>query len=478
MTSIRTTLMVRLLAALSLLLALVFVALYFSVRQQLFASFDQSLLAKAEAIGGMAHQEPDGRINLEIASDTFLDFSRKERPEYFELRRADGAIIERSRSLIGTGLPTLNRRPTVDEFYQITLPDGRTGRAVLSPTTAEQETRAVEEVGQRPAVPIVVAVATDIQEITVHLRRLLTALVVCTIALVVGGAVLVTTIVRRGMKPLDQIASHAAALEPHRLTEPYPTTNLPRELMPIAAGVHGLMQRVAAVLERESRFTAHAAHELRTPLASVRANCEVALRWPEPADSQQTLSSILNTTVHMQSLASKLLQMAHARAGQVRAEPEPADISRLVKSTCEALEASSRSRSIKIDFDTPAPTVAWVDPTLAMAVIENLVSNAIAHAPAGSTVKLHCATEGIHVIFRCDNEAPALSQEDLEKVTEPFWTKSSSRSHGHRGLGMAIASEYCDLLGAGLSLKLPSPGNFRAQVNFPTQPDAIDLNLA
>ena len=220
----------------------------------------------------------------------------------------------------------------------MTLPDGRAGRALTAAFSAfydvEVEDQAPgaadRQTSHLPApapTPIVyVTVARETREMDASLARITTYLAFTCVVLIAGVALLVPAVVRRGLRPLNAIAEHASRLQADSLLTPFPSQNLPRELMPITSRLNTLLERLSAAFERESRFTRSAAHELRTPIAEIRAAAEVALRWPEPEQSQRALADVVSVSVRVEALVESLLKMARHARGRSASDRRPSQL--------------------------------------------------------------------------------------------------------------------------------------------------------
>jgi signal transduction histidine kinase len=288
-----------------------------------------------------------------------------------------------------------------------------------------------------------------------------------TLLLVGAVGLLVPWVVRRGLKPLDAIGEHAAALGVESLRRAFPSAQTPRELAPITSRLNDLLARLAAAFDRESRFTASAAHELRTPIAEIRAVAEVALHWPEFDQSQRALADIVEVTGRTERLIEMLMKIGHARAGRIVTEAQPVNIGTLVEETMRSLLTTASERDLRITVK-PQDTdrYAHVDPTLARAIVANLLANAVLHTPPRGNVTVDVACLDEAICLTIVNECSEISKEDIPKICEPFWTNSTSRSNRHHGLGLALVREYARILDAPLSFSLTEGGMFCATVTF------------
>lgn len=482
--------MLPLLGGICLLSTAAMLLLYASMQRNLLSQFKDSLHTKAVALGSLVHVQPGGRLDFDYADTDFPEFRQSKRPEYFQISLEDGSVVQRSASLNGKNL-ALQGGDLNDALQPIALPDGRPGRVLTFTRRAdfdEDDPESVANAKSHPTAPpilpmITVAVARDTHALDQTLSRLRLYLILTILLLTIGVAVMVPIIVRRGLRPLDAIAAHANSLNLESLDVAFPENNLPEELMPISRRLNELLDRLTASFAREARFSANAAHELRTPIAEIRAVAEVALQWPDLRHTQRALSDVVDVSQRMEGLIETLLKLAQARAGQIVSHAAPLDVLAIAGQTVDLLDPIVRARDLSVDMGNPSGSLAWADPVLGRALVSNLVSNAIYHArPLGDVSIVETVADG-RVVLTILNDTSGFTAAELALAREPFWTGSASRSEQRQGLGLALASEYARFLKATFSIDLTNDAKFRAVVGFPlstreasvTQRDIADV---
>jgi two-component system sensor histidine kinase QseC len=514
MTSIRRRLTLGLLGITVSLSLAVGVLLYTFVRQSLIDHFDASLDAKEGALGGLVKWGPTRGLELDFADQTMPEFSRPTQPEYFELWRQDGSVMERSRSLQGLDLrrPAGHRGATSGasdgagggaEHFDLPLPDGRRGRAALVRVVPHyDDEHGPPTAGHAPLRPpeaesrLTLVVARERGEIDYTLRLLLGALAAASALLCGAAAVLVPAVVRRSLRPLGRMAEQAADIDVAHLEYRFPCHGLPPELLPICHRFNDLLGRLDASFKRERRFTADVAHELRTPLAELRSLAEVGLKFPRqsagdgdggaaaegnlaadasPADYDQAQSfrDTLNIARQMEGVVTVLLSIARAESGQPLAPPSAVRLGDVLRESLRPLAGRAEERGLSVHVDTDSAGTVWADPVLVRSMIDNLLSNAVEHATPGGSVE--CGVTGAaaahEVTLTVTNSNDAVSAADLPHVCEPFWRKDAARTDGgHSGLGLSLVASHARGIGAHLRINLTDSGAFRVAVSFPTRP--------
>jgi two-component system OmpR family sensor kinase len=293
-----------------------------------------------------------------------------------------------------------------------------------------------------------------------------TRLTVIITAVAAGGLLLAgiagALIVRLTLRPLRRVAATAtrvSELPLHRgtveLSERVPDADTdPRtEVGQVGAALNRMLGHVSAALtarqESETRvrqFVADASHELRTPLASIRGYAELSRRGhePVPADVAYALGRVESESTRMTGLVEDLLLLARLDNGRAVAH-EPVDLTRLVVDAVSDARAAGSDHTWVLEL--PAAPVELVgDADRLHQVVVNLLGNARAHTPAGSTVTIGLSTEDGSVLLRVSDDGPGIPAELLPRVFERFARGDGSRSRaaGSTGLGLAIVSAVAD----------------------------------
>ncbi|MDE3084475.1 MAG: sensor histidine kinase N-terminal domain-containing protein [Verrucomicrobiota bacterium] len=448
MNSIRRQLAKRLLVAFFVLLGGVVSAVFFSARSELIEQFDIALRAKAAAISTLTVRTTDG-MHIDFDERFFHNFASHKPRNFFELWQADGTRIARSKSLGEADLPLLAGTFEHPKFWDLTLPTGRSGRAVgfvFAPKTTGG--------GQPGSIGLVrLVVATDREDLDEALYGLLTLTGSCA-ALLIGAVLwLVPRVLRRGLAPLHQLGEQAARIDAHSLAMRLPSADLPAELQPICNRLNDLLSRLEKSFERERRFSADLAHELRTPLAELRSLAECALKWPETRDAA-TDREILAIGRQMEAIVTHMLALARGEQGQMTVQLESVALAPLIQEVWKVFAAQAAARQLKVDFSL-APATAQSDPTLLRSILNNLFDNAVNYTPPGGEVTIIADAGSEHATLRITNLTDNLEPADVEKIFDRFWRKEAARSDGqHVGLGLSLAKAFSDAMGWTLSAAL------------------------
>lgn len=255
---------------------------------------------------------------------------------------------------------------------------------------------------------------------------------------------------RYGLKPLDLLRRQVAARGADDLS-PLPQAGLPQELRPIAAGMSALLARLEQSFQAERSFAAHAAHELRTPLAGAVMQVQrlrKATAEPATAAKAAEVEAALKRLSH---LSERLLQLARAEGARLTLA-EAADL----RPVLDLVAGDFTRTGADLRLTLPdAPVVSHMDPDAAAIIARNLFENALRHGTGPVTAAL--SPDGWLVV---DNDAPAILAEDLTQLTRPF-ARGANRGAEGAGLGLAIVARIAERAGAALRLTSPLPGQTR-----------------
>jgi two-component system sensor histidine kinase QseC len=450
MISIRRQLTRNLLAVFIVLLGGGLVALYFFAREELFEQFDDALRTRALAVASLTLEE-NGQVKIDFTDQIFHSFGKDRPRDFFELWRASRPPVARSESLNGTDLPRPDETSNRGRFQNLTLPNGRPGRAISLGFTPNQDSG--ETHGDNPKEPLLLVVATDRDEFDELLNELMGIGAVCGVLLLGAMVWVVPRVLRRGLRPLDQLGERAGRIDADSLATRFATGDLPAELQPIAGRLNELLARLETSFERERRFSADLAHELRTPLAELRSLAECALKWPESRDVA-TDHETLAIAVQMQAIVTHLLALVRGDQQQLASRNETVDLAALASEVWRPLVARASERQLNLTWSLE-PARVMADPVLLRSILRNLFENTVDYAPIGGEVTIRLETGPAAAIFRIANATDNLEPADVAKLFDRFWRKEEARSGGrHFGLGLPLARMFAQAMGWTLTAAL------------------------
>lgn len=253
--------------------------------------------------------------------------------------------------------------------------------------------------------------------------------------------------IRRGLRPLDQLASEISVRSSDNLA-PLATSAIPSEARPLVAALNRLFFRVGIAMENERRFTADAAHELRTPLAALKIQAQVALMADEPQMRNHALSQISTGIDRATHLVEQLLRLARLDPLSSLPDPQAVDLGALVRNAVAAIRAARPNAGQQFLIDLPVAEQRIVgDADLLEIALRNLLDNAIRYTPPDTTVWISVQDDVRSCTLSIKDNGPGVPAIELSRLSERFYRGRKSDVEGS-GLGLAIVSRIVDLHGA------------------------------
>ncbi|WP_066331624.1 ATP-binding protein [Azohydromonas lata] len=254
--------------------------------------------------------------------------------------------------------------------------------------------------------------------------------------------------VRRGLAPLRELGAAIAARDPRALQPLAPVDRaLPSEIAPMLLALNQLFERIAQLMDAERRFTADAAHELRTPIAAIRAQAQVALAAREEPPRRHALDAVLQGCERATRLVEQLLTLSRLEAEAAPAL-QPVMLDELTRQVLADLAPAALDRGQDLELDAEPNCRVLAEPTLAAVLVRNLVDNAIRYSPPGARVRVHVArARGGGVLMGVEDSGPGLDDAQRARLGERFFRVLGSGASGS-GLGWSIVRRIAAAHGA------------------------------
>lgn len=512
MKSIRHKLLLWLLPGLGALWGAAGTTIYVSVRAGLESQLDSELRALSHAARFMARPPNTGPPVERLRDSATAAFNDEQGNIFFQMWNREGVVKSKSASLGARELMLPESVTSEGGSYDAVLDDGTNiriwaAKVPFSPRRgrgghrgppwerfeefsrgASDEIRELEEfLGRRPGSdrdrerdgdregkrgydrgreggsnrgserrgPEIVSllVAKDRATVDQTLGTLLGGITFSGVIAALASVLLVRLALRSGLHPLQTVGEQASRIDARNLQSRFATDNLPDELQPIALKLNDLMSRLEAGFERERRFSADLAHELRTPVAELKSMAEVAIKWPEQA-SDENYEDVREISDRMQSTIENLLTLARLEKSKAATNREKIQLADFCDIQWKPFAKKAAERKLNIDFEVNKDAAIESDPKLLAIILSNLFSNATEYAPAKSAIKVE-GSDKVDVVLSVTNQAKDLSREDTEHLFERLWRKDASRTDSsHSGLGLALAQSCAQVLGLELKAGL------------------------
>ena len=318
-----------------------------------------------------------------------------------------------------------------------------------------------------------IALGTDLQFQSSFLRRLWLILLLSVPLMLTISAAAGYRMSGRALAPIQEMMTAARSIDSRRLGQRVPVPQTGDEVQQLAEAFNGTLERIEAGFQKMREFTANASHELRTPVAIVRAAAEIALLRPRASEAhyRETLERILRESERNTVLLENMLELARADAGTNAGQREWVSLNRsLEEATAQVLPlATAKNISVRFHSSAENPTVlADSDQLRRLWLI--LLDNAIKYTPPGGSVTATArVTAQGGTVGEVIDTGMGISSEQTELVFERFYRadKARSRSMGGAGLGLSIAREIALIHEADIQVESELHGGSRFFVTFP-----------
>jgi len=250
-----------------------------------------------------------------------------------------------------------------------------------------------------------------------------------------------------GLAPLKRIAGQVARRSPQQLS-PVDTERVPEEIAPLTASLNDLLQRLQAAFEKERRFTSDAAHELRTPLASIKTQAQVALRAADIDERKQALRRIIQGVDRSTHLVEQMLTLARLEPDASGEEFRPVALASMAETVVAELAPVAMDNGVELSFTSACPDehgcqVKGYAPGLTV-LLSNLVDNAIRHTPQGGQVEVSLLSQDECYMLAVSDTGPGIPEHERLRVFDRFYRPPGQDSYGC-GLGLAIVQRIAQL---------------------------------
>jgi two-component system sensor histidine kinase TctE len=312
-------------------------------------------------------------------------------------------------------------------------------------------------------VTVVVAETTRKRERTVS--KVLAAMILPNVLFLIATLALVYFGVRNGLAPLDQLGEQIARRAAHDAS-PFPIGNVPGEAEPLVNAMNSLVKELHAAAAAQHAFLANAAHQLKTPLAGLQTQLELAAEeMPQPYQKRVIL--LRDATQRLGHLAHQLLALARSGPeANIGYERRIVDLAALLQTSASSWFDAALAKDIDLGFE-PEPAVIEGSEWLLRELLANLIDNAIRYTPPGGSVTARSGIDESNRPFvEIEDTGPGIPEQERERIFDRFYRREGTSSTG-TGLGLAIVKEVADRHEALISLGAASAaGGTRIRVSF------------
>ena len=472
MYSIRNKLNFTIIASMVVVLSITSGFLYVRVAGHVERVFDDALYDKAQALISLTELDEDG-LEFDFAEDgVMLEFQEQPPLQYYQLWENGVDLLIKSPSLDEIDLPRIGTDSGSHQFADLELPDGREGRLIevnFLPRVEIEDDEEDEDYGAviQPPQPVTMVFARERESLDLTLFAIgSTIFGVFVIILLISG-LLIWRLVGNGLSPLSYLAKQVSAIDESNLDARLDHEgDQSVEIAPIENQLNHLLERLQSAFEREKRFSANAAHELRTPLSELKTLAEVAKMVPD--DREQVVAffnDIGEISGQMEKMVATLLELSRSEAGLLRTDPVNIELAQYCEEIWQhAVNGQGTSKSLRKHI--PEGLVIHTDREKLGMILSNLFVNAVSYSPDNAEIDITAEVRDNHVVLKVRNASIDLKSEDILHMKDRFWRKHTIQGEsGHSGLGLTLVEALAGVMKLDVSLRLDNQQTFMVTIS-------------
>ena len=271
----------------------------------------------------------------------------------------------------------------------------------------------------------------------------------------------------RSLKPLKHLMDEAGAMDPHSL-RPFNIHDAPAEISPLIVALNQLLERLNQTIENEQRFTSDAAHELRTPLAGLKVQLQVALRSENHQQKTRAMNKALEGVDRTTHLVNQLLTLARADSeGAGTFTYDFVDLVSLAREVLSPMTEYAMDRGITLNINSDQPShMIRCEPTMIQIAIRNLLENAIKYSPAAAEAGIEITSTNDSVMLTVWNTGDGIPKEALDLMFQRF-KRGEQNAYSGSGLGLSIVKRIAEIHDAEIEVDYASElSGFRISMRF------------
>lgn len=313
----------------------------------------------------------------------------------------------------------------------------------------------LSDAGMAPEKWVLVEVGETLEKRAQLSNKIIASVIIPQFIIIPLAVLLVWFGLSKGLQPLTRLRETIEARQPADLS-PISTRRVPEELEPLTEAFNAMLERMKRNMDAQQRFIADAAHQMRTPLAGLKTQAQLALRESNPRQLQNSLMQIATSVDRASRLVNQLLTLARTEAGdQLHQRQEPLDLDQLLREVVEDWVMRAIELRIDLGFETSGAALIRGNAFLLREMVNNLIDNALRYTPAQGQVTCRVVGHGDFAILEIEDSGIGISEEQAELVFERFYRVDDATTEGS-GLGLAIVREIAEQHRAAASLS-PNP---------------------
>jgi heavy metal sensor kinase len=414
--------------------------LYATLDKIVYHAIDSGLLSKAKALATLIYEDKD-ETEFNFSDDIMWEYNSPKARTFFQIRRPNGSIIEKSESL---GKAELLFQPgdKGTTFKTITLKSSPARLINFYIHNKVENTSAKAGETKKQGLNLILQCAQDIDAQTDLLQNYGIALFLSIFVVMAISAAGGFVIARRALEPVEKMSKTVDKISEANLSERIDIEDTPKELRVLASSFNTTFDRLSEAFKRQKQFTADASHELRTPLAVILSQSEITIRKERSvSEYKDALTAVMDAAKIMSAMVSKLLFLARLTTGKMDVDKEPIALDKIIAETVRLLTPIASQKNTRINIvPTGDHLLVFGDRAALLQLYINIIDNAIKYGAAQGAVDISVKKEDGFIVSEIKDHGIGITKENLGRIFDRFYRvdKSRSRESGGIGLGMSI----------------------------------------
>ncbi len=434
-TSLRNQLFSWLLVLLLPLIFISAIAGYYLANQYANLAYDKSLYRTALALADQVSLEAIGvQVNLPQVAKDLLEFDEED-DVFFRIQGPAGDLVASH-----TDLPLPKIYPKADKslYYNTTL-NGENLRVVVYalPISADFSPNSDTD-------NVYIMVGETLKKRALMANEIIFSMLLPQLLIVLLVSALLFFGIRRGLKPLDKLKNDLSQRNSNDFS-PVDNTKVPTELQPLLNAFNDLLARVSGTISKQQRFIADAAHQLKTPLAGLKTQAELALREKDASKAAHAINQINQASGNLSHVVNQLLSLTKAGPdGAAFLELKPLDLQQLAQKVTSDWVAIALQKNIDLGFASEVKTaLIQSNEVLLRELMNNLIDNAIRYTSTGGNITVGIRRDSMKLVFYVQDNGMGISVENQPLIFERFYRVLGTQQEGC-GLGLTIVQEIAE----------------------------------
>lgn len=429
----------------TLIIAVIFIAIYFTVHKTVYSHLNDDLDAELKEI----------QNSIVIYSDSILVFTNtfewnegehkqiEVNPTFIQVSDKYGKIIKKTSNLLNDSL--IINKNVKTKFYTKTK---------LSKSSIYQVQSTI--VNNKNEILAYIIAAVPLEESEIVLENLHKVLLFSFPIILLILFFITRYIAGKSIEPINTVITTASRITRDNLTERISLPDNKDEIFLLVSTINELLNRIEETLLREKQFTSDASHELRTPISVIKGTLEVLIRKPrEIAQYEEKIKYCIKETDRITNLIDQLLLLARYDSGNVLPNKIEVDVKLILSAIIKRLQPILREKNILLKLNSSGNTNAVVDSSMMEIIFENIITNSIKYSDNYKNIEIELNNEPSFLICSIKDQGYGMNEDQIKKIFDRFYRNDDSRNSeiGGFGLGLSIVKKLCEMMNINLKVE-------------------------